>query len=311
MKTEIKTLNLSQDGNIQCFKWFNENSENYQGIVLICHGMAEHIERYTGFAEFLTNAGYLVYGYNQRGHKGSIASKEDYGYMSDDDNFKILVHDLLEISELIKADHPNLPLFIFGHSMGSFVTQRFIQLHGAKIDGVILSGSAKQPNLLINMGYIIARIICRFKGNRYRSKLLDRLSFGKYNNNFKPYRTEFDWLNRDELEVDKYINDEYCGGIFTAAYFKDFLKGLKNINHNYELVRKDLPMLLISGSKDPVGGPKKYVNNLYETYKKMEIVDLELKLYDDARHEILLELIKDDVMQDCLNWLNQKHHLNN
>ena len=134
---------------------------------------------------------------------------------------------------------------------------------------------------------------------------MDNLTFGKYNKHFRPNRTAFDWLNRDEAEVQKYIDDEYCGGIFTAGFFRDFFRGLKTINNNFELVPKELPMLLLSGSDDPVGGPVKLIKKLYETLRKLEIKDLEFKLYEGARHELLLELNKEEVMNDCLDWLNK------
>jgi alpha-beta hydrolase superfamily lysophospholipase len=307
MITETRKLTLSQKGSVLAYKWSKENTEP-QAVVILVHGMAEHIARYQGFSEKLTENNFLVYGYNQRGHKDSITSKDDYGYMSDKDNFMILVYDLLEITEMVREEHPDLPIFIFGHSMGSFVTQRFVQLYGSKIDGIILCGSAKQPNGVLKMGTLLARMIIGLRGRRHRSKLLDKLTFGTYNKLFRPNRTAFDWLNRNKGEVDKYVDDEYCGGIFTAAYFKDFFRGLSAINHNFELVPKNLPILMISGSKDPVGGPVKLVTKLYEKYKKMEIKDLTFKLYPDARHEILLEENKEEVMTDCLNWLQDHLH---
>jgi alpha-beta hydrolase superfamily lysophospholipase len=305
MKAKISNLQVSQNGLLQIFKWTKESMQP-KAIVIIVHGMAEHIERYQGFAERLVDNDIIAYGYNQRGHKGSISKKEDYGYMSDADNFITLVSDLYEVVEQIKKEHSGLPIFIFGHSMGSFVTQRFVQLYGPKVKGVVLCGSAKQPNMLLNMGIFLSRLIIGFRGRRHRSKLLDKMSFGAYNKHFTPNRTSFDWLNRDEEEVDKYINDEYCGGIFTAAYFKDFLKGLKTINSNFELVPKELPIFIMSGSKDPVGGPVELVTKLYNRYRALEIRDLEFKLYPDARHELLLEENKDEVINDVLIWLKSR-----
>lgn len=304
MKTEVKKLNFSHQGLIETHKWQEEGEK--RAVVIIVHGMAEHIERYDAFASRLARDGFIVYGYNQRGHKGTIASKEDYGYMSEGDNFAILVADLFEMTEYVQKENPDLPIFIFGHSMGSFVTQRFVQLHGKKIDGIILSGSAKQPSAALRAGIMLAKMVARFKGPRYRSKLLNSLTFGAYNKFFRPNKTEFDWLNRDETEVKKYIDDEYCGGIFTAAFFRDFFRGLKTINSNFELIPKELPILLLSGSEDPVGGPVKLIAKLYETLKKMEIKDLELKLYEGARHELLLETNREEVIQDILNWLNKR-----
>ncbi|MDD4001100.1 MAG: alpha/beta fold hydrolase, partial [Bacilli bacterium] len=239
MAVEVKKVKFSKNGLLEVHKW-SEEKLNHRAVIILVHGMAEHIERYKEFSEKLNKAGFLVYGYNQRGHKGSIVNKDDYGYMSDEDNFSILVSDLNELVDLVKSENPVLPVFIFGHSMGSFVTQRFIQLQGLKVDGIILCGSAKQPNFALRAGILIARTIARAKGVRYRSKFLDNLTFGSYNKYFRPNITTFDWLNRDLAEVQKYIDDEYCGGIFTAGYFRDFLRGLKTINQNYELVPKEL-----------------------------------------------------------------------
>ncbi len=305
MKTKEKILKLSQDGAVQCYIGSSDEPTEYKGVVLILHGMCEHAERYEGFAEQLTKTGYLVYAHNQRGHKGSIASKVDYGYMTDGNNFNILISDIYEIVGLIKAAHPDLPLFLFGHSMGAFLTERFAQLHGNKINGIILSGSTKYSAPTLGIGALIAKTICAFRGRRYRSKLINQLTFGAYNKGFRPNRTPYDWLNRDPIEVDKYNNDEYCGGIFTAAFYKDFFVGLLAINNNYELVPKDLPILMISGSKDPVGNYSKNVTKLYRTFLRMKIKDVELKLYDGARHEILLEYCKNEVVNDCLEWLGK------
>lgn len=306
VKRVAVNYNLSQDGNIKGYKWFCEGCQP-KGAFLISHGMAEHIERYDDFARELAEHNYIVYGHNQRGHKDTILSSQDYGYMGEGDNFEIMVTDLSEICDIIKKEeNPNLPIILFGHSMGSFVSQRFAQLYGNKINGLIITGSSQNPNFLLSVGLLIANLTCKFKGRRYRSNLLNDLSFKSFNKVFKPNRTEFDWLNRDEKEVDKYVADPYCGGIFTAAYFKGFFKGLKDINANFELVRKDLPLLILSGSNDPVGGCSKGVTKLYNTYVKKQMNDLTFKLYDQARHEILLELCKEEVKQDIFNWL-EKH----
>lgn len=305
MKTEARILNLSQEGFVQCYKWFSENSVP-KGIVLICHGMSEHAERYSEFAGKLVDSGFVVYANNHRGHKGSIISKAHFGYATDGNHFDILISDLYEIIQLIKQEHPQLPLFLFGHSMGSFISERFVQLYGRKIDGLILSGSSKSPKSLITFGLLISKMLCLLKGRKHRSNLLNSLSFGSYNKVFKPNRTEFDWLNRDQSEVDKYINDEYCGGIVTVSFYKDFLAGLLKINQNYELVPKELPIFIISGSDDPVGGCSKDITKLYKKYQKLEIKDLEFKLYEGARHEIIHETCKDEVMHDCLVWI-EKH----
>lgn len=300
---EKRIYNFSENGTIHGYKWYDENLNQYKGVVILVHGMAEHIERYEEFAQLLIKNGYIVYGNNQRGHKDT-STKENYGYMSDNDNLQILVNDIYELQKMIEAEYPDLPINIFGHSMGSFVTQRYIELYGQSLNSAVLCGSALQPKALISMGYFISNLVCKIKGRHYRSKLLDNLSFGSYNKMFKPNRTDFDWLNRDEKEVDKYINDEYCGGIFTASYFKDFMKHLKTTVKDFNLVPKQLPIFIISGSDDPVGGKSKYVKALYEKFLSLNIASVQMKLYEGARHEILLELCKEEVMNDVLKFFN-------
>ena len=184
VKQVAVSYNLSNDGNIKGYKWFKEG-QPFKGAFLISHGMAEHIERYDEFARELAEHNYIVYGHNQRGHKDTILSKQDYGYMGENNNFEIMVTDLSEICDVIKEEHPELPIILFGHSMGSFVSQRFAQLYGNKINGLIITGSSQNSNLLLSVGLLIARIICKLKGRRYRSNLLNDLSFKsstKYSN---------------------------------------------------------------------------------------------------------------------------------
>ncbi|MDD4077903.1 MAG: lysophospholipase [Bacilli bacterium] len=303
MKKERLILNLSQEGLIECFRWYDESRAFYNGVVLLVHGMAEHIERYNNFAQHLAKNGYIIYGHNQRGHKGSIKSDDDYGYMSDNDNFYILVSDLNEIVRIIEKEYNRLPIYLFGHSMGSFVVQRFGQLYGKKIKGMILSGSAKHSKFDLYRGMFLTWFIRKCKGSRYRSKLLYNSTFKAFNKRFKPNRTECDWLNSDPEEVDKYINDKYCGGTFTTAYYYDLLRGLWDLNANYDLIPKDLPILILSGENDSSGGCSKLVKRLYQNYKKLDISNLTLKLYPEARHEILLDKCKNEVFSDCVDWL--------
>jgi len=304
MLIEEKELKLANEGLIKLTIYKPELEQNVKGIVLINHGIAEHIERYNEFINYLVNHDYIVYGHNHRGHKGSISRYDEYGYVHTSDAFHTLVCDTFVILEMAKNEYPNLPIFLFGHSMGSFIVQRFSQLYGNKIDGIILCASAKQPTILLNFGIILANLICKFRGNRYRSKMIHKLMLGKFNKPFKPNRTKVDWLNTIEEEVDKYIADPYCGGIFTVSFYRDFLKGLKAINKNFQAIPKDLPILIISGSNDPVGGQGKLVKKLYKTLINENIKNIQLKLYENARHEILLDYCKFTVMEDCINWLN-------
>lgn len=281
-------------------------AEDAKAIVMLCHGMAEHIERYDNFATFLANNNYTVVGYDQRGHGKTAGSVENLGYMSDDDNFVALVEDLHETNKMVKEKYPNMKIFLLGHSMGSFVSQRYIQLYGDTIDGVVLSGSALNKGLLFSVGYKLAKHICKKHGRKYHSELMNNMSFGSYNKKFKPNRTEYDWLSRNEENVDKYIADPFCGTLFTVSFFMDMIHLFLVMGKEFDKVRKDLPIYIMSGKMDPVGSMGKATKKLYEEYKKNGVNDVELKLYPEGRHEMLNEVNKEEVYANVLAWLNSK-----
>lgn len=276
-----------------------------KGIVLICHGMAEHIQRYNKFMQFLCDNNYIVFGYDQRGHGQTAGSVENCGYMDDTDNIQALVYDLHIVIEYIKKDHENLPIYLFGHSMGSFISQRFVELYDKEINGLILSGSTFNEGLFINAGHTLASIITKFKGRKHISKLINNLSLGSYNKAFKPNETSVDWLSRDKENNIKYEQDEYCGMIFSVSYFKDLTKSFKLIANDLELISNDLPIYIMSGDNDPVGNFGKGTTKLYNKLKSIGVTDLTLKLYKDGRHEMLNEINKEEVYQNILEWLKE------
>lgn len=299
-----KEFSITSSKNVTLYGYISEPSCEVKGIVQICHGMAEHIERYFDFMDFLSDNGYIVVGYNQRGHGKTAGSVENQGYMDDKDNFDILVQDVHFINNYIKKLFPNKIHYLFGHSMGSFVSQRYTELYGDEIDGLILCGSSYNKGLTINLGYIVASMITKFKGRSYKSKFVDNVAFGSYNKKFKPNKTTVDWLSRDNESNLNYLADEYCGAIFSVSYFKDLSHGFKTITKNLKLIRKDLPILIISGDADPVGNYGKGTTKLYKNLKKQGVNDLTFKLYKDARHELLNEINKEEVVNDILEWIN-------
>lgn len=301
MRKQDYELSVSEGYVLKGHIW---EADDAKAVIMLCHGMAEHIERYDDFASFLANHGYIVVGYDQRGHGKTAGSVENLGYMSDDDNFKALVDDLHKTNEMIKEKYPNMKVFLFGHSMGSFVSQRYIQLYSDTIDGVILSGSALNKGLLFKVGYKLARRICKKHGRKYHSELMNNMSFGSYNKKFKPNRTDYDWLSVNEENVDKYIADPYCGTLFTVSFFMDMINLFNVMCKEFDKVRKDLPIYIMSGDKDPVGSFGKATTNLYKEYKKNGVEDVELKLYPGGRHEMLNEVNKEEVYNNVLNWVN-------
>lgn len=307
MKSDSFTFKGNENVEIYVYRWVPDRE--IKGAVQIAHGMAETAKRYERLAEFLTDNGYIVYANDHRGHGNTAGSLDKVGILGDKDGFELLVQDMHQLAGIIKKENPDKPVFLLGHSMGSFLSQKAIMDYGDEYKGVILSGSNGRQGLLLRFARLIANQEAKKYGREYRSKKLNDLSFGSYNNAFKPNRTEFDWLSSDNEEVDKYIKDPYCGGIFTAGFYQDFLTGLIQIEDKKRLktVPCQLPILLMSGDKDPVGRAGKGVKLLYNTYKNLGVSDLTIKLYKDGRHEMLNEKNRDQVMSDILTWIN-KHN---
>lgn len=306
MNISVSNLTYQSSENCQLtgYKWTSD--EKAIGLIVLVHGMAEHIERYEEFANFLVTKGYIVYGYNQRGHKGSILSYDDYGYMSDEDNFSAMLHDIDLVVDDAKKTYPDLPVYLFGHSMGSFLSTRYIELHSVKLNGAIICGTGLSPLPVLKLGRFFAKGIMKSNGRRYRSEFINNLAFGSYNKKFEK-RTDCDWLNRNQEEIDKYVADKYCGGIFTVSFFHDFFNCMIDIQKNFDIIPREFPILLISGTMDPVGGYGKQVTKLYKKLRSKGFSDVIEILYKDARHEILKELDKKQTLEDVNFWL-EKHN---
>ena len=199
-------------------------------IIQIAHGMAEHRERYVPVAKTLTDAGFAVYINDHRGHGATAGSVDALGFFSEKDGWQKVINDMRKLTLHAKNELPDLPLILFGHSMGSFLSRNFAMLYGSEIDGLILSGTAAGKGLLGLAGIGIAKLQIAVKGARNRSRLLHSLAFDGNNASFKPARTKLDWLSRDPDAVDAYINDEYCGTVFTSGFYLDMLKGISAVN---------------------------------------------------------------------------------
>ncbi|MGG5260223.1 lysophospholipase [Phycicoccus avicenniae] len=276
-----------------------------KAAVVVAHGMAEHSARYARLAEALTAAGYAVYAPDHRGH-GRTASAADHGYFADAQGWEAVVSDLRAVTALARSEQPGRPVFLLGHSMGSFLSRAYVIEDSRDLAGLVLSGTAGDPGALGKVGAGIAAAEARLRGRRHTSTLLDKLTFGQYNAAFKPNRTAFDWLSRDEAEVDAYVADPLCGNTFTSGFFKDLLGGLAGINDPKRVarVRRDLPVLLVAGDKDPVGDGGKGPRAVAQQYREAGVADVTCTLYPDARHEIFNETNRDDVTADVVRWLD-------
>ncbi|OCL26199.1 alpha/beta hydrolase [Orenia metallireducens] len=305
MKKRTFTFGVEDGIDIFVYNWSAENKQKVRGIVQIAHGMAEHAGRYEEFAKELVNSGYIVYANDHRGHGRTAANLEELGYFADKEGWTLVIKDMYQLTVMIRSKYPQIPIFLFGHSMGSLLARTYIMEYGQEIDGVILSGTSGRKGILGEIGIIIAKLEVKLKEERARSYLLNKLSFASYNKAFKPNRTPFDWLSRDQREVDKYIQDEFCGVVSTASFYNDLLTGLKEVNklENIKKVPDYLPIYIISGKEDPVGAYGRGVLQVYQDYKKVELRDLTYKLYEGSRHEILKEINREEVFKDILVWL--------
>ncbi len=277
-----------------------------KAVIHIIHGMAEHALRYDDIAEDACKRGFTVFAPDLRGHGKTIGAESIRGNLADKHGFKRVVDDQKEINEEIKKIYPDVPVIILGHSFGSFITQSYIEHYGNTVNACILSGSAG-PNPIIGTASIIAKLNILFYGKKHISKLMNSLSFGSYNKGIKKPKTKFDWLSRDENEVEKYIKDDLCGFICTTGFYGDLMYGLKSIHkpENIAKIPKELPILIAAGSADPVSSGGKTLKKLCSIYEKYGIKNIELKLYESARHEILNEINREEVKADIFTWIEK------
>lgn len=279
-------------------------TENPKGILLVSHGLAEHSQRYYKLCKFMHNHNIQTYVINHLGH-GPFTDK--LGVWPENGFFEC-VNNMDSLVEYIKKTHPNKKISLLGHSMGSFMSLGYIEKYGEKIDLCILSGTNdSQPALTLMAGKLISSIISIFNDRDKASKLLDNMSFGSFNKKFAPNRTKFDWLSKDNKEVDKYINDPLCGFISSAGLFHDFLDGLSKIYSKTALsgIPPKLPIYITSGSDDPVGNFGKGPKSLSEKLVHIGISNVDIKLYENNRHECINETNADTVLKDIYNVIEK------
>lgn len=298
-KTEFSFPSVSGLADIHAAKYVP--AETPKAIFQIVHGMAEHFERYEKFIDELTANGFVVFTHDHLGHGKSVSDKCVKGYFGEG-GFKTLVGDVGALCDVAKKEYPSLPYVLFGHSMGSFVVRCFSGMpeYNKKIDKLIACGTAgANPGAGIGIG--LCNCIAAFKGEKHRSKMIDGIAFGSYNKKFEG-RTPFDWLTKDNDIVDAYIADEDCGYLFTLNGYKGLFGALKFANSKecFQATPETLPILLIAGEDDPVGNYGKGVKEVYDKFKDLGR-KVDIKLYPNARHEILNESDSfDKVVADVL-----------
>jgi len=281
-------------------RWLPEGRP--RAVVQIAHGLSEHSARYTRLAAALNAAGYAVYTNDNRGH-GPQAAPADLGHFADDGGWGKVVGDFWTMNRLIAKEQPGVPIIFLGHSLGSFLGQEFVAEHSDALAGAVYSGSSGKPPAIATLGRLIARAERLRLGKRGKSQLLGQMWFGAYNKPFAPARTEFDWLSRDEKEVDAYVADPYCGFPFTTQLAIDVLDALPSLSSPQSLarIRKDLPIYVFSGERDPVGAN---IQGLIDALKGAGFTRLTTRIYPGARHETLNETNREEVTRDLIDWLD-------
>jgi len=307
MNYSTHTFTTRDGEGIFYYKW-KTNQKIPKGVVQIAHGLGEHAGRYQPIAKLLQENGYDVYANDHRIHGKSTATKDVLGVYEGSNYFDDAVEDMHELTKLIKQEHLNEKIILFGHSMGSFLSRQYITKYSDDVKLLMLSGTASFMKGLGTVGIVSANVIKFFKGRKPSSDILKTLFFKEFNRKFKPNRTDVDWVSSDETQVDLFDKDPYRVEDFSTSVYLDLLKGSKKINEKQAFVDtpNDLPIYIFSGDKDPVGENGKGVKKVAKQYIKSGTKDVTLKLYKNGRHEMLNEVNRTEVEQDFINWLNAK-----
>jgi alpha-beta hydrolase superfamily lysophospholipase len=283
--------------------------------LLIVHGMAEHSLRYEPLALRVAAEGFETWAADARGHGltadprvNPIGQGGLLGHCADRDGFSRAAADIDVLVDAIKATRPGLPLFILGHSWGSFLTQAYIEAHGDRLTGCLLSGTRGPGGLKIAAGVPLMSLLALVHGPRKPSRLARSLADGAYNRYFRPNRGPYDWLSRDPAQADAFAADPLCGFNCSSGFYRDLIRGLRDIHRPEAMARipRSLPIYLLSGSADPVGDQGEGPSALANAYRSLGIEDLEFVLYPEARHELLNETNREEVMADILLWLKAR-----
>lgn len=300
---------LSTDGKttLHGMEWVPEDRD-IVGVLQIAHGVAEHIARYDHFARFLNEQGVAVVGNDHLGHGKSIAPGATPIYFGDGNTWDTVVDDLYTLHLRIKDKFPGVPLFLMGHSMGSFLARTYLIRYPGTVQAAIIMGTGWQPEIMLTGGLTMAGTIARRSGESATSDVVTNLAFGSYNKAFAPNRTPVDWLSVDTDNVDRYIADPLCGLPATVGLFRQMLTGIRFNQRpdNLRKMDKDMPILFISGEQDPVGGMMKGVVRSRDAFLAAGVKDVTLLSYAGLRHEILNEKAQQQtVYNDIWSWLKK------
>ena len=297
---------LSSDGSTELAA-YRTVPAHPRAMLQIAHGMCEYFLRYEGFAHYLAEEDFLVFGHDHLGHGYTAKTPEDLGFTASGGGAEYLVEDVHQLSLHMKAEHPTLPLILFGHSMGSFIAREVITRHGKDYTAAIICGTGG-PDMPAGAGRMLASLLMLLFGERHRSRLLKSIAFAGYNKKFEKGCDKNAWLTRDHAVVERYNADPLCAYTFTLRAYHDLFTLVSLVSRKdwAGKLPKDLPILVVSGENDPVGSWGVGVRKVADRLQEAGILDVMLKLYPDMRHEILNELEHETVWSDIKLWLEQK-----
>jgi len=278
-----------------------------RGVIHLVHGISEYINRYEDFATYLNGHGFVVVGCDLPGHGLTAPGPEDYGYFAPKDGWKLVTQALLELADSIQDEYPDLPFFLMGHSMGSFLARTMMIDRPNLAQGVILSGTGQLRAKTVTFGSSVTNFAVRTWGPRARSRRIERMSTGSYHRQFDPFRTVADWISRDPEVVDRYLEDPLCTFLPTVSLFRDIIDGQRYIGDHRNIARMNpnIPYLIFSGDHDPVGERGEGVRRVFYALIRAGFTSVRLKLYPEGRHEMLNEINRGEVYEDILAWLNK------
>lgn len=289
---------------IHAVRWIPD-AEKPACILQIIHGMAEYIDRYDDFAQNMAKRGILVVGEDHLGHGKSVLDNGTYGYFCERDAATVVVRDAHRLKKMTQEKYPGVPYIILGHSMGSFILRNYLFRYGTGIQAAVIVGTGMHPRPLLAAGNALAAVQKLIYGSKHPSGLLNMMSFGTYNKRIKNRRTIMDWLSKDEKIVDDYIADSLCGFTFTVNGFQTIfqLAGRLHKKENLKKMPKDLPVFFISGGEDPVGAYGKGVKEACRSFHDVGMTHVQMKLYDNDRHEIINETDREQIYEDIYLWI--------
>ncbi len=275
-----------------------------KGVFHVVHGMTEHIGRYDTFLKEMAESGYVVVAYDNLGHGKTAKDKSELGFIAKKNGWKKITDDVYAVSKIIKEEYPGLPYYLMGHSMGSFIVRNAAATYPDLMDKLIVMGTGG-PMAATKPALGMINTIKFFRGKRHISPLIEKLAFGEYNKGFGD-GSNGDWLSKNPEVRRVYNADKFCNYHFTVSAMYDLVKINDAVNKKkwFKKISKTLPILLVSGSEDPVGEHSKGVKKVYKLLKKRG-ANVRMKLYEDNRHEILNDTARDEVIEDIKAFLSE------